>query len=372
MRPSITAVTCALSAVMTIACANDSKGSGAIGGSAGVGGGAGVGGSAGSAGMGGAGYGGVTGSDGMPLVDAAIDGYVMCADAEVHPVRTVPTVVFLVDGSSSMSTAYSDNLDRWHALREALLDPTDGIVRRLDGIVKFGLTIYNDSYDLPTCPNVSEVVVGTGNVAAIESTFPDTPPGFSTPTGAALDRLVRSLPDAAMASAQGLGPQLAILATDGRPYACVDDLTLDPPVVDEASVVAAATLGQSRGVSTYVISLAEATGSDADHLNAVAVAGGTQQAYAPIDRAALIARIEAIVSASVPCTVTLDGTIEDGVECMGHVTLNGNELPCNGDDGWRVTDPHHIELLGTACETFQTTADATLLATFPCGTYQPE
>jgi hypothetical protein len=73
------------------------------------------------------------------------------------------------------------------------------------------------------------------------------------------------------------------------------------------------------------------------------------------------------VGAEISCEVTLEGKgVQPGKECRGTVTINGNPLECNGVDGWRLIDATHIELLGTTCEMFKTTASAMLIANFPC------
>lgn len=388
MHASLRWFSCGLATLALVACAADSNnagtggsagfsGSSGIGGTGGVGGTAGVGGSSGIGGVGGSsgtgGFGGVGGSGG-------VGGTTTCAEAEVHPTRIIPTVDFLIDGSRSMETAYSDNLDRWHALREALLDPTDGVVKQLDGIVDFGLVIYNDAEapqgQTQTCPTLIEVSVASNNAASIEAAFPDSPPGFNTPTGVALDQLVRQLPDTAEVTARGLGPQIVILATDGEPYECTDWVAFfdhdELPAIDYASVVAAATTGTSRGVTTYVISVAEATGDYADHLNQVAVAGGSSAAFSPSNRADLVMRIRNIVNTAVSCDVALAGQADMEMDCLGTVKLNDVELVCNSDDGWRLIDPSHIRLTGEACNQFQADAEADLIATFPCGIYLPD
>lgn len=380
---------CAAACVL-VACAAEAGGGGTGGGagaSAGVGASGGVGAVGGSGGVGAnggtGGNGGSGGSGGLIiLVDASLDANQTCAEAEVRPTRVIPTVVFLIDGSRSMEMDYETGVSRWHALRDAMLDPTDGVVRRLDGIVDFGMRIYNDA-EAPqgmtqTCPTLIDVAAGTANAGNIATTFPNAPPGFNTPTGAALDQLVRFLPTATEATALGLGPQLVVLATDGVPYECVNWVTLDPPAVDEQAVLDAAALGLTRGVTTYVISLAEATGTYADHLNAVAVAGGSQVAYSPSTRSALASRLTTIISSAVSCEVTLAGEIDtrrDDV-CEGTVTLElpggDRDLGCDDPDGWRLVDARHIELTGQACTDFQTEPLAALAAKFPCGLYMPE
>ena len=51
---------------------------------------------------------------------------------------------------------------------------------------------------------------------------------------------------------------------------------------------------------------------------------------------------------------------------IGSLLLAVPDGSANGADGWRLVDSTHIELLGTTCEMFKTTASAMLIANFPC------
>ena len=53
--------------------------------------------------------------------------------------------------------------------------------------------------------------------------------------------------------------------------------------------------------------------------------------------------------------------------CEGNVTLNGNELACDGDPGWRALDPTRIELVGQACTDFLSDPTVMIAANWPCG-----
>ena len=58
--------------------------------------------------------------------------------------------------------------------------------------------------------------------------------------------------------------------------------------------------------------------------------------------------------------------VDPGEECKGRLTLNGSDLPCNGPNGWRLLDSHHLELVGAACTAFTSSSAAVLQLTFPC------
>jgi hypothetical protein len=90
----------------------------------------------------------------------------------------------------------------------------------------------------------------------------------------------------------------------------------------------------------------------------------------------------------VGCHVALQGTVTVGQECSGTVEQDGMALPCcqqtaqggvqcagsmtAAPDGWRLGDPHSIELLGAACAKFLLSSDAVLDARFPCAVFRPD
>jgi hypothetical protein len=51
----------------------------------------------------------------------------------------------------------------------------------------------------------------------------------------------------------------------------------------------------------------------------------------------------------------------------GEVILDGEELPFDDPDGWRLVDPSTLELLGAACEAYKAADNPVLTAAFPCG-----
>lgn len=363
-------------------------------------------GGAGGAGAGGSGNGGNAGTSGFDNSnpDAAFETPEdagpppVCADLETTPERLPPTVTFLIDGSGSMSCRYPEDPscdcmgqqtntctapgtgERWTALGDALFDSVsaggqDGPVASLQGLIRFGMTIYNNGVaaDNSSCPNLPvSVAAALDNHPALASAFPVDPPGFNTPTAPALAGLVASLPDAATRRTQGLGPDAIVLATDGQPFTCIDPITLDPPTLDYDAVISATQAAAAKGIAVYVVSLAPASGDFATHLDAVAQAGGTGQAYLPADPTALTARLRSIATDAISCELRLDGEVTSGKECDGsEVKLNDVPLDCNAANGWRLTDPSHIELTGSACTTYKEDPDATLQATFPCGVFAP-
>jgi hypothetical protein len=139
---------------------------------------------------------------------------------------------------------------------------------------------------------------------------------------------------------------------------------------------------QTKRIDTYVLSLAPAEDVDyATHLQKVANVGrglaedATPPApvYAPTDPAALRAQLQEIVGGALTCLVRLQGTLDVARACdpRGVVQLNGENLACDGPNGWRAVDETTIELVGGACDQWLTDDQAQLHARFPCDVIRP-
>jgi hypothetical protein len=321
-----------------------------------------------------------------------------CADVETTPVRTVPSVVFLVDGSSSMECVYPEDLEcdcfeqvrgdckgkgsktRWQALSESLLGVAGapGLFAELGSAIRFGLWIYNDDpFSAGTsCPGFpTQVNPALDQSVALDAAFPAEPPGQNTPTGPALAELVASLPASAEREQQKLGPQRVVLATDGQPFACLERDPEDPYNVgalkqDPASVLSATDAARAKDIDLYVLSLAPTAGEFASHLAEVASRGNTSHAYAPADKGQLTTALREIIESAISCTVELSGYIEDPSHCTGQATLGEAVLTCGDANGFTIVDANHVRLEGTACQRFKREPGIELAMTFPCEAFE--
>lgn len=311
-----------------------------------------------------------------------------CSTNDVMANPVVPTVMLVIDGSSSMNGAYGNNPDggvsgmvdagsaitRWQALRHSLIDPAEGVVPALQGRLKFGLAVFATA---PTCPLPLGVIdPALDNANSITSALPTQAPGQFTPTGDAIDQVVDRLPDPSAPGAAG--PQIVALITDGDPNSCGDmvdpQLGLPiPPMTDYAPSIAAALKLQQKHLRMYVVGVGDEAAKM--HLQQMANlgAGLAQDAspgamvYYPADPAAVTDTLRTLIASEVSCDVQLSGNgVMPGQECKGLVTLNGNMLACNDPDGWVLKDATHVTLQGAACETFRSRADVVVRAQFPC------
>ncbi|MDH5674351.1 MAG: VWA domain-containing protein [Myxococcales bacterium] len=334
-----------------------------------------------------------TGAAGSTGAASTVDrSGVGCASANVRASRVKPTVYFVVDGSGSMSENFGGP-SRWEALRSALMDP-DGLIPTLEGVVEFGMVIYDGPLDplaavgagldaiipglgavIPTagameCPRLVTADAALNNFATIDSLYPQMPLGGSTPTHKALQWANDNLADEmAVQLDTELGPQYVILATDGAPNDFCDGGAggdASPQVIEAANV------GAAKGVKMFVISLASDASLQA-HLDQVAQIGNTgQPPFTPSSKDDLVNVLTEIVGGAVGCDVALNGEIQAGQECSGFVEVNGVPLGCNDPNGWQLKNERTIELVGSACQDFQANVDAMLYADFPCGVFAPE
>ena len=324
---------------------------------------------------------------GAPVYSAGVGGGGLppgqCADGIASTSRVAPRVVLVLDGSCSMSTDYpadgkasattckANPNGRWAALRRALIDPSSGVVTKLQNQVEFGVAVFGTQ---PTCPLPAEPVTpALNNLATITSKLPDVQPGMYTPTGPALDWVYDNLITPNQADGYN-SPQLVILATDGEPNSCGGKgqtvTTNYQPSID------AVTKGTAKGVTTYIFSLADSTGEFHDHLQALAnlgnpAANGNAALYEPTSPEQLEDALQKLVGAAIGCDLALNGEVTPGNECSGTVTVNGAAVGCNQPDGWKLIDAHHIQLEGKACDALKAN-NALVDARFPCQVFSPD
>jgi hypothetical protein len=312
--------------------------------------------------------------DGGPTPDAG-DG-TTCAATTVRTTRVMPTVILIVDQSGSMTQGFGGST-RWNALRDFLLSKPDGLIADLQKQVRFGLSMYSARSDqggsgpnpVGECPIVTTVEPAFDNFDAIAAAYRAAEPIEDTPTGDSIDKIVDTLGLDETDPDVNANPVVFVLATDGEPDRCEE---LDPQTdTARQESVAAVKRAFELGIRTYVISVGNEVGED--HQQEIANAGLGHMAGEPDaeywtagDDASLRDALTSIVSSQLSCKIALNGSVADGTECDGTVTLNGGDLECNGKNGWKLVDPKHIELVGDACDDLKSSADVLLDVTFPC------
>lgn len=324
--------------------------------------------------IGGEGNGGVdAGPDVTPRADAS-----SCASVQVDLTEQIPTVMLLVDRSGSMTAAFGGS-NRWDATYDALMNGTSGVVKGLEGRVRFGAALYTSLggsagttglEGLPpgTCPMLATVSPALLNHATIDAMYQPKSPEVDTPTGASLLATT-----AILAQVTQPGPKIIVLATDGIPDSCS---IANPANATEAAATAleatdAAQAAYTAGISTYVISVGDQVGEA--HLQDMANAGtglaigGASNAtyYTALDPSQLISAFDDIINGVRSCVLSLDGQVTSEGESSGAVSIDGQLLQRGVD--WRLNDPSTIEILGSACDTLLAGGDHSVSATFECG-----
>jgi len=296
----------------------------------------------------------------------------VCADVVVEAARVTPTVILVIDQSSSMTEDFGGAGSRWDVLKDFLLATPDGLIASLEDQVEFGLALYSaESRDggsggpaIGECPRLTQVSPGPNNFDAIRAVYRPADVIEDTPTGDAVDAVLDSILGAPDPDPD---PTILIIATDGEPDRCEE---LDPQNGQEEAI-AAVERGVSSGIRTFMISVGDDVSrshmQDMANAGVGLGAGGSADYWVAGDDASLRRALEEIVGGVLSCDITLNGVIEDTAEaCTGTVRLNGRALACDDADGWEATGPSSIRLLGAACRELTTTRGAVLEASFPC------
>jgi hypothetical protein len=305
-----------------------------------------------------------------------------CNSLTVEYEPVTPTVLLLVDRSSSMfDLPYGTSPTRWQPLYDALMDPVDGPVKQLEGVVRFGFAAYTSN--AMSCPGLTELAPALDNYDEIDAVYAplSTPPAFKaeTPTGAALT-------DAAAALAGIDGPKYIVLVTDGEPDTCAH---VDPQCGQDESIYAAQQL-YAQGITTIVVGIS--TDVSGAHLGDLAnagsgqpvlepaansnfiyvcvnggyaqitadysTAGGNAVYYQPDDQAQLQTQLSTALQGVRECEFELKQgvTVSEAARC--DVTIDGAALTHPTD--WTMDTETQLTLSEQACATLQTADQITI------------
>lgn len=306
-----------------------------------------------------------------------------CASVDLTLDTVTPTVVLLIDQSGSMEDAdLEPGLDRWQALKDALR-ASDGPVATLENKVRFGMVFYSNDLQLDEppeegiCPDLDRggddnllMPPAFGRFQAFSDYFGPLGTYRNTPTAESFERVAAEL-----AAFDEPGPKFIVLATDGDPDRCENNREYDPNpqtggALSRQMVVDAVSAAYAQGITTYVISVGDDVAQT--HLNDVANVGQGYPVDDPTDRFYLVTTQDALTNAFQTiidgvrnCTLTLDGEIDPDLAGRGEVLLDGEPIPMDDDNGWKIVDGQTIELTGSACETIKS-GEHSLSARFPC------
>jgi hypothetical protein len=297
-----------------------------------------------------------------------------CGAVNVEFEPQIPTVLLLIDQSGSMTTTFNGQ-QRWDVVYDVLMDPAGGVVKSLEGVVRFGLALYSYGSG-PVCPELVEVTPpALDNHATIDGVYAAEAPYSNTPTG---DSITAVTPG--MVAFAEPGPKVIVLATDGDPDRCEDPNGHDQISKDEATSAAQAAFMQ--GIETVIIAVGDEVAKvhQQDMANAgkglvvpapdpcdqVADPMNCAKTYEPATKQEMIDAFNEIILGTRTCIFTLDGAVIPGKECLGMVTVNMQSIGCNDPDGWKLNSPTEIEFVGAACDTIMNDPNVDIQASFPC------
>jgi len=302
-----------------------------------------------------------------------------CGDIIVQFTPQTPTVMLLIDQSGSMDADFGGKT-RWDALRDSLMDPNTGVVKPLEGKVRFALTLY--SGENGTCPDLTQVVPpALNNYDAINTVYAGQTWKNNTPTGESVSAITPAL----VAFAEP-GPKIIILGTDGDPDTCAepDSNGTQPP--KDVSLAAVKSAFQ-KGIQTFIIAVGDEVA--AAHQQDMANAGvglafpapspcdqqndptHCAKSYKPSSQQELVSDFQSIIDGQRTCVFELNGSVIPGKECEGVVTVDGVTIPCNDPNGWKLNSPTEIEFVGDTCAEILADPNAMIAGHFPCSSIVP-
>lgn len=307
--------------------------------------------------------------DDTPPIDAE------CPSVQFSPKTVTPSIQLLIDRSGSMLHDFQDNSrgnrqpndpndpEKYYTVQDALVG-TNGVVTSLQDKVYFGATLFSDDGNV-TCPTLKSVARNLNNKDTLSTLISTTRPipNAGTPTPQSIDAVVA---DFKLNAPPTGSPPVIVLATDGLPNQCggSDSTT--------GLSVQAAQRAYAAGIKLYILGVGTIKNAT-QHLQEMANAGqGVQpgqpnaKAYTATDPASLASAFNEIIRGVVSCDLKLNGMVDPGTAQTGSVTLNGSALTYGTD--WTVdADGVTLHLLGTACDTFKSSTDPKISATFSCG-----
>jgi len=295
-----------------------------------------------------------------------------CVDIRRRYTPTPPTVMLLIDQSASMNEAFGAST-RWDVLRQAIIDPEDGLLAWLDDNARIGLTLYTslDGYNRGReCPLLDRIEVQLGDTDSVRQFYAGSEPmpGGDTPTGDAID--------ASVANLQALSADPAkyvLLLTDGVPDTCAEP----NPQNGLEEAVAAVERAYAQGIIVRAVGVSPAIERLGLQRMANAAAGlppdlvfgvdaeAQEPLYADTEPRALAAQLKGVIGDVRNCTIELGTRVGGSRALEGNVVLDGEVLEHDTADGWSFVDDDTIRVHGSACNRVLGRGE-TLEVTFPC------
>jgi hypothetical protein len=341
-----------------------------------------------------------------------------CQHVEVNFVPKIPTVFVLVDRSDSMFVP--DNKTQvasWEPLKAGVLS----VVQQLQDQVRFGFGAFTGQQG-GMCPIFDSIAPALNNASAISAVYPTG--RVAGATGETPVIMVLPLLEALLDQPGNDGDKYVLFVTDGEPDFCdngdskcamdaviagVQKLAsnkihtlvfgIGSSIIQDSSAFlqAVANAGASlpvatpygattkeqdvcyacKGVQPWLKQWPAGTMPDANCMGAGSQTLATYGAAAtnatvyhpdPANQAALTAELAKVVSGIKSCTFDLGGDISVNLALLDQasVAIEGQTLPLSQDNGWRMNSPTQVELVGSACATWNDPKNTKIDFNFPC------
>jgi hypothetical protein len=296
-----------------------------------------------------------------------------CVDISRSYASVPPTVMLLIDQSASMDDRFGGST-RWAVLRDAIVNPEDGLLSWLDPSASIGLMLYTSLDGFRSglgCPLLTHVAAAFGSAERIRGVYLATEPleDGDTPTAEGIDAAVVQLNQVPGAAAKYI-----LLLTDGIPDTCAvpdpqDGLFAAIDAVERAFAqgIRVHTVGVSPEISRSGLQWMAnaAAGKPARELVWGRDADAEEPLYASTDPRELAAQLRGIIGDVRTCTIELDEKVGLGRAFEGRLVLDGTELEYGARNGWSFVDDDTLEVHGTSCERILGDGQR-LQVTFPC------
>ncbi|MEY2930833.1 MAG: hypothetical protein RL033_1582 [Pseudomonadota bacterium] len=295
-----------------------------------------------------------------------------CVDITRSYTSVPATVLLLIDQSQSMSFGFGDST-RWNVLREAIVDPEQGLLTSLDPNARIGLMLYTGRGGFASplgCPILTHVEAQFGNAAAVREAYLAAGPmqGGDTPTGESIARAA-----AALSGISDAAPRYILLATDGQPDTCAQP----KPQEGLPQALAAARSAFDQGIRVYVLGVSDGLGAWRLQQLANAGAGKDPELEYGVDAEAeqplsastnpreLANQLRGIIGDVRSCIVELDTAVGSERALEGRLMLDGQLLKHDDINGWTFIDDERLRIHGSACDKILDDGER-LEVRFPC------
>lgn len=308
----------------------------------------------------------------LPFERPVVEELSGCVDITHSYTSVPPIVMLLIDQSGSMAWNFGGST-RWGVLRDAIIDPENGLLTWLDATASIGLMLYT-SLDGDRsgfgCPMVRSVDVRFGNADRIRAIYQLEEPiaDGDTPTGDSIDEAV-----ARLSALGGAAPKYILLVTDGLPDTCaVPDPQngIGPAVAAVERAYAQGIVVRTVGVSADIASgplqqMANAGAGKARGLVYGRDAEAERPLYASTEPRVLADQLKGVIGDVRSCTVELGTLVGPGRAFEGDLTLDGFPLEYGAMNGWSFMDDDTLLIHGASCDRILGDGER-LEVRFPC------